>query len=314
MDKFTGKRRETWQSKTPVWPFMVVGTVVVVITCALISVFWSGAMMGDGTGAGRMVVIMNAFANVFVPAVIVGGAVGLFLNYIYFTPANKGALKWTGLLILAGAIAAVPASLPKAITADRMGYAIRLNTSVAEAREAAKRSEADLQRRLFLLLRNNPFDAQKLSRAGGLENAAKIINAHRALITSARQDYDKGQAEARAAMEKGIVGRNDREAVLQRMDEAASPRKAIMERVWKGHERIADLREQELTALRDNRGSWRATYQGAAITSPALFNRIQQIENDIREAIEDVEQAEADLYRHDAETEAGIDRVLRAAV
>lgn len=314
MDKFTGKRRETWQSRTPVWPFMVVGTVTVVIICALISVFWSGAMLGDGTGAGRMVVIMNAFANVFVPAVIVGGAVGLFLNYIYFTPANKGALKWTGLLIVAGAVAAVPASLPKAITADRMGYAIRLKTSVTEAREAARRSEEDLQRRLFLLLRRNPFEASKLAREGGLEYAAKVINAHRALITSARQDYDKGQAEARAAMEKGIVGKRDREAVLLRMDEAAGARKALMERIWTGHERIADLRQQELKALQDNRGSWRPTYQGASISSPALFNRIQQIENDIGAAIRDVEEAEAELRRFDAETEAGIDRVLEAAV
>ena len=314
MDKFTGKRRETWQSKLPVWPFMVVGTVIVVIICALISAFWSGAMLGDGTGEGRFVVWMNAFANVFVPAVIVGGAMGLFLNYIYFTPANRGALHWTGLLILAGAVASVPISLPKAIQADRMGYAIRLTASVTEAREAAKRSETDMQRRLFLLLRNNPFDASKLAWEGGLENAAKVINAHRKLIADARKDYDPGQAQARAAMEKGIVGSADREAVLLRMSEAAGPRKAIMERIWSGHERIADLREQELTALRDNRGSWRATYQGAAISSPALFNLIQKIEGDIDEAIRTVEEAESDLYRHDAETEAGIDKVLAAAV
>ena len=314
MDKFTGKRRETWQSRTPVWPFMAAGTVVVAVVCLLISVFWSGAMLGDGTGEGRFVVWMNAFANVFVPAVIVGGAVGLFLNHLYFGPANRGALGWTGLLILAGALVSVPVSLPKAITADRLGYAIRLNDSVTEAREAAKRSEADLQRRLYLLLRNNPFDAQKLAREGGLENAAKIINAHRALIASARADYDKGQAEARAAMARGIVGRADREAVLQRMDEAAGPRKAIMERVWSGHERIADLRAQELAALRDNRGGWRATYQGAAISSPALFSRIQKIEADIDAAIDAVNQAESELYRFDTETEAGIDRVLKAAV
>lgn len=314
MDRFTGKRRETWQSKTPVWPFMVVGTVIVVIVCALISAFWSGAMLGDGTGSGRAVVWMNAFANVFVPAVIVGGAMGLFLNYIYFTPARRGALGWTGLLIVAGAVASVPISLPKAIQADRLGYAMRLNASVSEAREAAKRSEADLQRRLFLLLRRNPFEASKLAREGGLEYAAKVINAHRKLISEARRDYDKGQAEARAAMEKGIVGAADREAVLLRMSEAAGPRKALMERVWSGHDRIADLREQELKALQDNRGSWRPTYQGASISSPALFNRIQQIENDIDEAIREVEAAEIELQRFDAETEAGIDRVLQAAV
>lgn len=314
MDKFTGQRRETWQSKTPVWPFMAAGVVATAVICALVSVFWSGAMLGDGTGAGRFVVWMNALANVFVPAVIVGAAVGLFLNHIYFTPAKRGALGWTGLLILAGAVASVPVSLPKAITADRVGYAMRLTESVEKAREAARRSEADLQRRLFFLLRRNPFDASKLAREGGLENAAKVINAHRALIASARADYDKGQAEARAAMEKGIVGAADREAVLQRMEDAAGPRKAIMERVWGGHERIADLRQEELKALQDNRGAWRATYQGAAITSPALFSRIQRIENDIEAAIRDVEAAEAELQRFDAETEAGIDRVLEAAV
>lgn len=315
MDKFTGKRRETWQSKLPVWPFMVVASLVVAIACAVISVTFTGMLLGDGSAASKAVVWMKAFANIMLPAVVVGSAAGWILHQIYFGPANRhGAMGWTGLLILAGALGGTPAGLTKAVVADRLGYANRLNESVTEARAAAKRSEADMQRRLFLLLRNNPFAAQKLAREGGLENAAKIINSHRDLITEARRDYDKGQAQARAAMERGVVGKADREAVLLRLDEAAGPRKALMERVWSGHERIADLREQELAALRDNRGSWRPSPQGATITSDALFNRIRQIETQIDEAIDDVNEAESELYRLDAETEAGIDRVLKAAV
>lgn len=315
MDKFTGKRRETWQSKLPVWPFMVVASVIVAVVCAVISLTFSGVLLGDGTAASKAVVWLKAFANIMLPAVVVGSAAGWVLHQIYFGPANRhGAMGWTGLLILAGALGGTPASLTKAVVADRLGYATRLNESVSEARAATKRSQADLQRRLYLLLRYNPFEARKLASEGGLQKAADSIAAHRDLIAAARKDYERGQAEARAAMEEGIVGEADREAVLMRLDEAAGPRKALMERVWGGHERIAALREQELEALSSNRGAWRSTPQGAAITSEALFNRIQQIENQIDDAIEDVDRAGSELYRLDAETEAGIDRVLKAAV
>ncbi len=315
MDKFTGKRRETWQSKLPAWPFMVVASVIVAAVCAVISLTFSGILLGDGTAASKAIVWFKAFANIMLPAVVVGCAAGWVLHQVYFGPANRhGAMGWTGLLILAGALGGTPASLTKAVVADRLGYATRLNDSVAEARAAAKRSEADLQQRLSLLLRNDPFAARNLAREGGLENAAKAIAGHRELIAAARKDYDRGQTQARAAMEKGIVGEADREAVLLRLDEAAGPRRAIMERMWGGHERIAELHEQKLQALTSNRGAWHRSPGGATITSAALFNRIQQIEDQIREAIDAVDAAESELYRLDAETEAGIDRVLKAAV
>lgn len=314
MDSFTGRRRATWQSKAPAWPFLIAAFVVVCVGCFLIAPYFSGVIFGDGTHGGRALVWIKAASNTILPGVVLGIAVGAILNAVYLSPAGRHtALKWTALLVLAGAVVGLPRSVIQAIDSDRDGYALRLATSAAEARTASRRSEADLYRRLDLLLRNNPFDPGRLGAADGLSDARKAIAGHRDLINAARRDYEPGQVAARAALAKAIVGEMDREAVLERFDAAAIERKALMERFWAAHDRIISLREQELTALEGNRSGWKSENGVGMISSRPLLIRIQGIESRLRAAFTEVREAEAALNMLDYQTDAGIDRVLAAA-
>lgn len=314
MDSFTGRRRATWQSKAPAWPFLVGAFVVVGVGCFLIAPWFSGIVFGDGTHGGRAVVWMKAASNAILPGVVLGVAVGAVLNAVYLAPARRHtALKWTAFLVLAGALVGVPRSIVQAIETDRAGYTLRLANSAAEAGKASRQSEADLYRRLGLLLRNNPFDPGNLGATDGLEDARKAIAGHRDLIATARRDYDPGQVAARAALANGIVGSIDREAVLQRFDAAAVERKVLMERFWAANDRIISLREQELAALEGNRSGWKSENGIGLISSRPLLIRIQSIEERLRDAAGEMSEAEAALTTHDYQADAGIDRLLAAA-
>lgn len=314
MDKFTARRRPTWQAATPAWPFIILAALLVGGACLYASMKISGVLLGDGTDTGRAMLWVKTISNVMVPAVLCGAIAGFALHQLYFAPAGKhGALLWTGVLIAVGAVAGTPYSAQRSMAADRAGYEVRLSQGAMTARAASRRSEEDLYRRLYLLLRSKPFGARNLTSEGGLDTAATAIATHRELIASARKDYDRGQAEARAAMEKAVVDRYDREAVLMRLDEAARPRRALMETMWSAHERIASLQEQELEALRANRSAWTGSNQGAVINNRALFNRVQYLEDQIAAAADEADAAQADIHALDNATDTGIDRVLRAA-
>lgn len=316
MDKFTGGRRTpTWQSSARFWPFALLAFLVVFLVCLAISPFAGGIILGDGTTGGRAIVWFKMLSNALVPAVVIGSLAGFALHHFFLEPAGRhGALNWTALLILTGAVAGVPFNVIRGYSADRMGYALRLDASVTEARTASRRSERDFYRRLGLLMRNNPFDPARLAAEGGLEDARNAIAVHRQLIASARADYAPGQVQARAALARAVVGEMDREAVLERFDIAAAQRKVLVERIWSAHARIADLRAEELRALESNRSAWRKVPGGVTITSGSLFNRVTGLERQVMDAGRDANAAEVELYRLDSQTDAGIDRVLAAAV
>jgi hypothetical protein len=315
MDKFSGRRRETWQSKAPLWPFVLLAVVLVFVLCLVASPFAGGIILGDGTTGGRAIVWFKMLSNVMVPAIVIGLFAGFLLNQFFLAPAGRhGALTWAALLVLTGAIAGIPVNVMKGFTADRLGYALKLDASVEEARTASRRSERDFYRRIGLLMRNNPFDPARLAAEGGLEDARQAIIIHRELIADARRNYAPGQVEARAALARSIVNVQDREGVLDRFDGAAPERRALVERIWSAHGRIADLRAEELEALSANRGAWRRTPGGVTITSESLFRRVRALEGAINTASEAANTAEMELYQLDGQTDAGIDRVLAAAV
>jgi len=315
MDKFSGRRRETWQSKAPLWPFVFGSFVLVFLLCLAASPFAGGIILGDGTTGGRAIVWFKMLSNVMVPAIVIGLFVGFLLHQFFLAPAGRhGALTWAALMVLAGAVAGAPVNVVRGFTADRLGYALKLDASLEEARTASRRSERDFYRRLGMLMRNNPFDPARLAGEGGLDDARDAIIIHRQLIVEARRNYGPGQVEARAALVRSIVDVQDREAVLDRFDGAAPGRRALVERIWTAHDRIADLRAEELEALSANRGAWRRTPGGATITSESLFRRVRALESAIREARDAADAAEVELYQLDSQTDAGIDRVLAAAV
>lgn len=315
MDRFSGRRRSAWQATAAFWPFALMAFVAVFIICLGISPIAGGLILGDGTAGGRAIVWFKMLSNILVPAIVVGLLAGWVLHQVFLAPAGRhGAMTWAALLVLTGAIAGAPFNVMRGITADRLGYAMRLDASVAEARTASRRSEKDFYRRLHLLMRTNPFDPARLARENGLEDAEGVIATHRRLIADARRDYGPGQVEARAALAGAIVDEMDRDAVLDRFDGAATARRELVERIWAAHESIADLRAEELTALSGDRGAWRKTPGGVTITSERLFRRVTGLERRIGEAVAEANVAERALYDLDSQTDAGIDRVLAAAV
>ena len=316
MDKFTSRRRATWQSKAPLWPFLAVALALAVGGGVLVSLYASGVLLGDGTTGGRAIVWIKTLSNIVIPAVLIGGAVGGLLNGVFLSPAGRdGAMKWSGILMLAAALAAAPMSVVNGMEADRLGYEIRLKDGVARARISTRKSELDFYRRMHLLVRHQGFGIEVLRTSDGLEKARKAIAGHKDLITAARRDYDKGQVDARAALAAVITDEADREAVLARFDEAQIERKALTEKTWVVHDRLVALSEEEVNLLYANRGRWRPNaYGGGTVDSLPLLNQLRRIGRDRSAAAHEHDQIYSEIAALDARTNAGIDRVIEAAI
>lgn len=316
MDKFTSRRRASWQSKAPLWPFLAVALVVAVGGGILVSQFASGVLLGDGTSSGRTVVWIKTLSNIVIPALAIGAAVGALLNGGFLSPAGReGALKWSLWLMAAAAAGAAPTSVANGMEADRVGYEMRLKEAVSDARIASRRSETDFYRRMHMLARHQGYGVEVLRTADGVEQARKAIAGHRDLLAAARRDYDKGQAEARAALAGAIADEGDREAVLTRFDTAQVERKALMEKVWAIHDRIVALSDEEVDLLYANRGRWRPNaWGGGTVDSQALLNQLRRIGADRTSAASEHDRLYSEIASLDVETNAGIDRAIEDAI
>lgn len=316
MDKFTSRRRATWQSKTPPWPFIAAALAVALGGGALVSLYASGVLLGDGTSGGRTIVWIKTLSNIVIPALAIGAGVGALLNGAYLSPAGRqGALRWSVWLMAAAAVGAAPMSVANGMEADRAGYEMRLKAAVADARIAARRSETDFYRRMHMLARHQGYGVEVLRTPDGVAQARKAIAGHKDLLAAARVDYDKGQTEARAALAGVIADEADREAVLTRFDEAQVTRKALMDQVWSIHDRIVALGEEEVNLLYANRGRWRPNgYGGGTVDSTPLLNQLRRIGRERREAAAEHDRLYSEMSALDAETNAGIDRVIEAAI
>ena len=316
MDKFTSRRRASWQSKTPLWPFLIAAFALAAAGGVLISLYASGVILGDGTSGGRTLVWVKTLSNIVIPALVIGGGVGALLNGVFLSPAGRhGALKWSGWLMAVAGLGAAPLSVANGLEADRLGYEIRLKEAVSDARIAARQSETDFYRRLYLLTRHQGFGIATLQSPNGLEQARKAIAGHKDLLAAARRDYDAGQGKARAALAGAIADDADREAVLDRFDTAQVTRKALMEKVWAVHDRLVALGEEEVNLLYANRGRWRPNaWGGGTVNSLPLFNQLRRIGADRRAASSEHDRLYSEIVTLDAETNAGIDRVIEAAI
>ncbi|HEY0599692.1 hypothetical protein [Brevundimonas sp.] len=316
MDKFTSRRRATWQSKAPLWPFLAAALALAIGGGVLVSLYASGVLLGDGTSSGRAVVWIKTVSNIVIPALLIGAGVGALLNGVFLSPAGRhGALKWSGWLMLAAALGAAPMSVANGMEADRAGYEIRLKEAVSDARIEARRAETDFYRRLYLLTRFQGVGLNALRTANGLEQARQGIAEHKGLLATARRDYDAGQAKARAALAGAIVDTFDREAVLERFDTAQVTRKAQMEKIWAVHDRLVALSEEEVNLLYANRGRWRPNaYGGGTVDSLPLLNQLRRIGRDRRDAAAEHDRLYSEIATLDAETNEGIDRVIEAAI
>lgn len=316
MDKFTSRRRASWQSKAPLWPFVAVALVLALGGGVLVSLYASGVLLGDGTSGGRTIVWIKTVSNIAIPALAIGAGVGALLNGAYLSPAGRpGALRWSVWLMAAAALGAAPMSVANGMEADRIGYEIRLKAAVADARIASRRADTDFYRRMHTLARHQGYGVEVLRTADGVARARKAIAGHKDLLAAARPDYDKGQAEARAALAGVIADEADRAAVLARFDAAQVERKALMDKVWAVHERIVALGEEEVNLLYANRGRWRPNaYGGGAVDSTPLLNQLRRLERDRRAATAEHDRLYNEIASLDVETNAGIDRVIETAI
>lgn len=311
MDKFTTRRRATWQSQLPIWPFVFAAVVLAAAIGYFVGPYASGVLLGDGTSGGRAMVWVKTASNILIPALLVGVTLGMVLNTTILAPGGRhGAMTWTSVLVAVCALAIAPMAVARGVEADRLGYELRLRDSLNRSRIAARKAENDYARRMYMLLSNQGVDTYTLSRPGGVEQARKVIDGQKDLLATARADYDKGQDEARAFFAKSIVGEADREAVLVRFDTARVERKALMDKVFSLQERIIALHEQELDVLLTNRGQWRPTYGGATVNSSALLNRLKAMQRERNAAVVEHDKVYAEIRQLDARTEAGIDRII----
>jgi hypothetical protein len=81
------------------------------------------------------------------------------------------------------------------------------------------------------------------------------------------------------------------------------------------HDRLVALSEEEVNLLHANRGRWRPNaYGGGTVSSLPLFNQLRRIGNDRRAASSEHDRLYTEIATVDAETNAGIDRVIEAAI
>lgn len=314
MDKFTTRRRASWQSKVPAWPFILGAFVGAVGIAYFVGPYASGMILGDGTTSQSAIVWLKTVSNIVIPALLIGVTLGMTLNALILSPAGRhGAMKWTALLVGACALAIAPAAVARGIEADRLGYELRLRDSINKSRVAAARAENDYARRMGLLQGSQGVSIYTLSRPGGVEQSRKLLAGQKDLLAAARRDYGKGQDEARAFLAKAIVGEADREAVLLRFDEARAERTPLMEKIFSLQERLIAVDEAQINLLLATRARWRPTYGGATVSDRALLNRLNAMNRD-RDAMLKEHNTLSDQVRElDAQTEAGIDRILYAA-
>ncbi|NJC42394.1 hypothetical protein GGQ87_002689 [Brevundimonas alba] len=316
MDKFTSRRRATWQSKAPLWPFLLAALLIAAAGGVLISLYASGVILGDGTSGGRALVWVKTLSNIAIPALVIGAAVGGLLNSVFLSPAGRhGALKWSGLLMAVAALGAAPLSVAKGMEADRIGYEMRLKQAVAQARIDARKSETDFYRRLYLLARHQGFGIETLRSADGIKHARETIESNRQLLAAARRDYAAGQAKARAALAGAVVDRADREAVLKRFDAAKVRRDALMDKVWAAHERLIVLDDEEVNLLYANRGHWRPNaWGGGSVDNPRMLDQLRRIGRDRQAARTEHDEVYREVATLDAETNEDIDRAIEIAI
>lgn len=314
MDKFTGRRRASWQSKAPFWPFLAGAFAIAVGGGILVSLYASGVLLGDGTSGGRAVVWIKTVSNIVIPALAIGAATGALLNGVYLSPAGRGgALKWSGWLMLAAAAGAAPMSVANSIGADRTGQEIRLREAVTDSRIAARREGMDFYRRMHALAQHPGYGLHILGSPEQLAQARAAVAGRRERLAAARTDHEKAQAEARAALAEAIPDADRRAAVLARFDEAQAARGTLMEKVWATQDRLASLAEEEMSLLYANRGRWRPSpYGGGTVNSPALVNRLDAIRRERREAASEHTRLFAEIASLELETNEAIDEVVAA--
>ena len=313
MDKFTGRRRASWQSKAPFWPFLAAAFAIAVGGGALVSLYASGVLLGDGTSGGRAVVWIKTLSNIVIPALAIGAAAGALLNGVFLSPAGRqGALKWSGLLMLAAAAGAAPMSVANGMEADRTGREIRLREDVTDARIAARRSGMDFYRRMHALAQQG-YGLQILGSPAQLEQARDAVAGRRARLAQARAEQDRAQAAARTALAAAIPDATRRAAVLARFDEAEAARGALMEKVWATQDQLASLAEEEVSLLNANRGRWRPSpYGGGTADNPALLSRLAAISRERHAAASDHTRLFAEIASLDLKTNEAIDREVEA--
>lgn len=315
MDKFAPRGRgQAWQTRVPVWPF-VLGAFVIVSVCALVvSPFVGGDINGDGTARTRLVGIATVFGSILFAGVFIGGAAGLVLNAAILNPGGRqGGLKWAALLVLTALVFASPVALIRGLISDRTAYDQRLYLAFSESQQARRRAESDLFRRLDLLNYGGRMRPAAIRGVEGEAEARRALANRLELVVAARRDYDAGEAEARAALSAAVADPTDREAVLDRFDASAAERRPLMVSIWNSVDRETALITAYVDLLTRNRAGWEPIGNDTRFSDPVMFRRAEALGSDLDAVHREIVSIYTGVNALDARTDEGIERVLAAA-
>jgi len=311
MDKFSGSRRRTWQSRAPSWPFLVAGAAVVAGAA-----WWaSGALdveaFGDGTDRGSLNIWVTTVGTLVLISLLMAAAVGGLVNALILQPANRRhgmayAAGLAGLALVAGA----PQTVARTMEADRAGYAARLLEALQDSRNKQAWAYAAVHRELSFAAGPTAFSPRGLDRAGGFDEARKRLKLAEELIQAAPGKLAAADAAARQVLADNVMDREAREAVLARFDVGAQDKAPLLARYWALQSDLLSLVGDHLDMLQANRGAWEPMGGMFMFRSQGVFRQFEARRVRSMELIDEGLEIERELMAIDRRTNAAVDAVI----
>lgn len=311
MDKFSGSRRKTWQSKAPLWPFLAVA----VVTIAGLAWWLSGALrteaFGDGTDAGSLNIWVTTIGALVLTSLMMAGAVGGLLNALILQPANRPrGLTYTAALAGVALLAGAPQTIARTMEADRAGYAVRLLEALQTSRQKQEWAYAAVHRELAFAAGRSSFSPSGLDRKGGFAEARKRLKLAGELVEAAPGKLADADAAARQVLAENVIDPEAREAVLARFDVGARDKAPLLTRYWEIQGELIALLGQHIDALEARRGSWEPMGGMFMFSNRALFQQFEARRQRALKLMDEGYGIESDLLAIDRRTNEAVDQVI----
>lgn len=311
MDKFSGSRRRSWQSKTPAWPFLAVGALLVAVTAWWVSGALKAEAFGDGTDGGSLNIWITSVGAWVTTSLLIAGAVGALLNALILQPANRrhGLAYAAGLAALA-LVAGGPRTVARTIEADRAGYAVRLVEALQDSRNKQTWAYQAVHRELSFATGRDSFSPRGLDRRDGFDEARNRLQLARDLVKAAPGKLQTADAAARGVLADNVVDRDAREAVLARFDVGAKDKAPLLVRYWQIQGELLDLLDGHLTMLQANRGAWRPMGGMFMFSDRGVYRQFEARQTEALRLIDEGYGIERQMLAIDARTNDAIDAVI----
>jgi hypothetical protein len=311
MDKFSGSRRKSWQSKAPSWPFVALAVVVV----AGLAWWTSGALraeaFGDGTDSGSLNIWVTAIGALVLTSLVMAAAAGGLLNALILQPANRRhGLTYTAILAGVALLAGAPQTVARTIEADRAGYAVRLVEALQTSRQKQEWAYVAVHRELAFAAGRSSFSPSGLDRDGGFDDARKRLKLAGELVAAAPGKLADADAAARQVLAENIIDPEARGAVLARFDVGAKDKAPLLARYWEIQSELIALLGQHLDALEARRGSWEPMGGMFMFSERSLFHQFEARRQRALKLMDEGYGLEGDILAIDRRTNDAVDQVI----